>query len=78
MAASPGKAVLVGCAAGPGKARWLEQLHTSPDYPRLTQVALFHEDKEEDWRLDSDPASLRVSRRYLSRAPQERQSLDDR
>jgi hypothetical protein len=31
-------------------------------------VALFHEDKEHDWRLDSDPATLGVTRRALADA----------
>lgn len=59
----------IGCAAGPGKAAWHEALYRSRRFPRLTRVAYFHEAKEQDWRLDSDEATLRVHRRYLARAP---------
>ncbi len=59
----------IGCAAGPGKAAWHEALYRSRRFPRLTRVAFFSEDEEQDWRLDSDGASLRVHRRYLARAP---------
>ncbi|MGY1650214.1 glycoside hydrolase family 26 protein [Geodermatophilus sp. SYSU D01119] len=59
----------LGCAAHPGKAGWYEALYRSRRFPRLTQVAFFHEAKEQDWRLDSDEETLRTNRRYLARAP---------
>jgi hypothetical protein len=68
----PSAAFMVGeisCAPGPGKAAWFEALYTSRAFPRLVSVAFFHEAKERDWRLDSDPATLAVNRTYLARAP---------
>ena len=59
----------IGCAAGDAKAAWFEALYTSRRFPRLTRLALFHERKERDWRLDSDPATLAVHRRYLRERP---------
>lgn len=59
----------IGCAAHTNKAQWHEHLFTSQEFPRLTQVAFFHEAKEHDWRLDSDQATLDVVRRHLARAP---------
>ena len=60
----------IGCAAHPGKSAWFERLFAEPGFPRLTQVAFFSEAKEEDWRLDSDAATLDVVRQQLARAPQ--------
>jgi len=59
----------IGCAAHENKSSWYEGLFTSPKFPRLTQVAFFDEAKEQDWRLDSDGATLDVVRRQLARAP---------
>jgi beta-mannanase len=58
----------IGSAAHPNKSVWQEALYTSTRFPRLTQIAFFHERKSEDWRLDSDPDTLRINRQYL--APQ--------
>jgi hypothetical protein len=54
-----------GCAEGEGKAGWTEALYTAYSFPRLTRLAFFHQNKERDWRLDSDPVTLAVHRRYL-------------
>lgn len=54
-----------GCAEGEGKAAWLQDLFGLTRFPRLTRLVLFHEDKERDWRLDSDPAALAATRRAL-------------
>jgi hypothetical protein len=58
----------LGCAEGAGKAAWFQDLYRLPAFPRLTRLAFFSERKEHDWRLNSDPATLRVNREQLSRA----------
>jgi hypothetical protein len=58
----------IGCAPHKNKAFWHEALYESTRFPRLTQIAFFHESKGENWRLDSDPDTLRINRQYL--APQ--------
>jgi mannan endo-1,4-beta-mannosidase len=58
----------IGAAAGPGKADWYHKLHRSRSFPRLTQVGLFQKRKEQDWRIDFEPASLEVNRWYLTAA----------
>ncbi|MBT0772574.1 hypothetical protein KIH74_26760 [Kineosporia sp. J2-2] len=55
----------IGCAPGPGTARWYEDLYRSTSFSRLTGLAFFNQRKERDWRLDADPAALRVHRHYL-------------
>jgi mannan endo-1,4-beta-mannosidase len=64
----------ISSAAHPNKALWFKGLYKSRNFARLTQVVLFNENKEQDWRLNSDAETLRVSRRYLGLAPQ---LLDD-
>lgn len=58
----------IGSAPHRNKAAWHEALYRSTRFPRLTQIAFFHESKGENWRLDSDPDTLRINRQYL--APQ--------
>jgi mannan endo-1,4-beta-mannosidase len=60
----------IGCVEHDNKARWHEGLFTSQKFPRLTQLAFFHEAKEHNWRLDSDDATLEVVQTHLARAPQ--------
>lgn len=67
----PEAAVMVGeiaSAAHPDKAQWYSDLFRSTRFPALTQVAFFHERKERNWRLDSDPATLATVRTNLSLA----------
>jgi mannan endo-1,4-beta-mannosidase len=49
----------------PNKGTWHEALYRSKLFPRLTAVAFFNQLKEEDWRLDSNTASLHVNQTYL-------------
>lgn len=58
----------IGCVPHAQKGAWFRALYQTPRFSRLTRVAFFHEDKEEDWRLDSDRSSLEVHRTYLRRA----------
>jgi hypothetical protein len=58
----------IGSAAHPQKAAWHEALYRSTWFPRLTQIAFFHDRTGANWRLDSDPDTLRINRQYL--APQ--------
>lgn len=71
LALHPGTEVIVcelGCAPGPGKAAWTDALYATTRFERLTRVVFFHEDKERDWRLDSDQATLATHRRRLREA----------
>ena len=59
----------IGSAPHANKAAWHRELYTSRRFPRLTQVAFFHERKEFDWRLTTDDATLAVNRGYLTTHP---------
>ena len=52
-------------AQGTGKAKWFEDLFSLRRFTRLRRVIFFHENKERDWRLNSDPNTLAVCRRRL-------------
>lgn len=61
----------LGCAPAPSgapgaQADWFAALYATQAFPRANRVVLFHEDKERDWRLDSDPATLAVHRDALA------------
>ncbi len=55
----------VASAPGPRKNAWYQALFTLRGYPRLREVVFFHDNKERDWRLDSDAATLAVCRRRV-------------
>jgi beta-mannanase len=61
----------IGCAAHENKADWHVALFASKRFPRLSTIAFFHEKKEHDWRLNSDPRTLTVVRENV-RAPRQR------
>jgi endoglucanase len=61
----------LGCAPAPpqapsAQANWFAELYASRAFPRVRRVVFFHEDKECDWRLDSDPVTLAVHRASLA------------
>ncbi len=69
LALHPEAAVTVcetGCVESPGKADWFTDLYTSRRFPALQRIAFFHENKERDWRLDSDTRTLAVNQRFLA------------
>lgn len=47
-------------AEGPGKAAWITDAFTVqiPKYPKIVGWIWFNENKERDWRVNSDPAAL--------------------
>jgi hypothetical protein len=47
-----------GCGQGSKKATWINGMFASTKFPRMTGVAYFSENKEQDWRIDSSSASL--------------------
>jgi len=47
------------------KARWIKDMMSARDFPRLTTVVWFNETKERDWRIESSRGSLRAMRRAL-------------
>jgi len=47
------------------KARWIKDMMSARDFPRVTTVVWFNESKERDWRIESSRGSLRAMRRAL-------------
>lgn len=67
----PGKPVVIaetGCAESPHKAEWIAAMmdwaHFRSDVRALTW---FNEHKEQDWRIDSNPAALAAFRKALAK-----------
>lgn len=47
------------------KAKWIRDMMTSEQFPRLTSVIWFHERKERDWRVNSSPSARKALRKAL-------------
>jgi mannan endo-1,4-beta-mannosidase len=50
---------------GKSKARWLETLFATTEFPRITNVNFFHAARAYDWRLNSSPDALETCRAAL-------------
>jgi hypothetical protein len=55
-----------GPVPGESKARWLQTLFASTQFPRITNVNFFHAARAYDWRLNSSDGALEVCRRVLA------------
>lgn len=51
---------------GGDKGAWVEQMFATRDYDRIEAIVWFDENKEADWRIDSDPAVLAAFREALT------------
>jgi hypothetical protein len=51
---------------GGNKADWVRDMFASRAFPNVTAIVWFNEDKEQQWHVDSSPASLEAFRTILS------------
>lgn len=54
------------------KAKWMENLFASDEFPRITHTSFFQAERANDWRIDSSPEALAVTKRAMaSRYPRD-------
>jgi endoglucanase len=60
---------------GGNKADWVRDMFTSKAFPKVTAIIWFNEKKEQDWRVQSSPASLEMFRKVLDATESDREVL---
>lgn len=53
-------------AAGSAKAAWIQEFSKLKNYPRVVGMIWFNENKEKDWRVDSDSAALSAFKQVIA------------
>lgn len=55
--------------AGGNKSEWVREMFATTGFERIEALIWFNQNKEADWRIDSDPATLQAFRESLSGGP---------